>query len=219
MNPMPNNPNPEFNPSNFQPPPNFKPGFAPYSQGGFQQSISQPRFESNFVSPNQPDNEVVPETQDTQKRNKNVRKTNSRSEQDRVVVTWHRNNGLTMKKPLSENATWTNLRTKLKKLTVTWNNMMGFDVEYCTYHQLNSKWKDMCTKLRKFCGIYNNCANNRKSGMSDENKVTMSEVLRKEPKTPNRTSIRRGVRPPIQITRLTSRMTSKKPSLTLPGTG
>ncbi|KAL8259811.1 hypothetical protein R6Q59_027764 [Mikania micrantha] len=27
----------------------------------------------------------------------------------------------------------------------------------------------MCTKLTKFSGIYSNCANNRKSGMSDEN--------------------------------------------------
>ncbi|KAL8238888.1 hypothetical protein R6Q59_015455 [Mikania micrantha] len=108
---------------------------------------------------------------------------------------------------------------------------MGFDAEYRTYHQLNSKWKDMCTKLTKFSGIYSNCANNRKSGMSDENvlkwaekeyqlksngqtfnhyhvwvaikdspkfrvlcqKVTRSKVLKKEPKTPNRTSIRRGV--------------------------
>ncbi|KAL8216868.1 hypothetical protein R6Q57_023705 [Mikania cordata] len=92
MNPRPNNPNPEFNPfsydpeslrnflvqlqqnpniqhfqpnfqppPNFQLPPNFQPGFVPYSQ---------PRFESDFVSPSQPDNEVVPETQDTQKRKK-----------------------------------------------------------------------------------------------------------------------------------------------------
>ncbi|KAL8229385.1 hypothetical protein R6Q57_014285 [Mikania cordata] len=86
MNPRPNNPNPEFNPfsydpeslrnfyaqlqqnpniqlfqPNFQPPPNFQPGFA---------TLSQPRFESDFVSPSQPDNEVVPETQDTQKRKK-----------------------------------------------------------------------------------------------------------------------------------------------------
>ncbi|KAL8230110.1 hypothetical protein R6Q57_015010 [Mikania cordata] len=43
---------------------------------------------------------------------KYVRKTNSRPEPGRVVVQWHRNNGLPMKKPLSENATWTNPRTK-----------------------------------------------------------------------------------------------------------
>ncbi|KAL8188722.1 hypothetical protein R6Q57_029742 [Mikania cordata] len=86
MNPRPNNLNPEFNPfsynpeslrnlyaqlqqnpniqhfqPNFQPHPNFQPGFAAYSQ---------PRFESDFVSPSQPDNEVVSETQDTQKRKK-----------------------------------------------------------------------------------------------------------------------------------------------------
>ncbi|KAL8211156.1 hypothetical protein R6Q57_005593 [Mikania cordata] len=82
MNPRPNNPNPEFNPfsydpeslrnfyaqlqqnpnfQHFQPPPNFQPGFAVFSQ---------PRFESDFVSPSQPENEVVPETQDTLKRKK-----------------------------------------------------------------------------------------------------------------------------------------------------
>ncbi|KAL8217425.1 hypothetical protein R6Q57_020798 [Mikania cordata] len=53
----------------------------------------------DFVSPNQPDNEVMPETQDTQKRNKKKRKTN---------------NGPPMKKLLSENATWTNPRIKPK---------------------------------------------------------------------------------------------------------
>ncbi|KAL8200754.1 hypothetical protein R6Q57_012093 [Mikania cordata] len=82
MNPRPNNPNPEFNPfsydpeslrnfyaqlqqnpnfQHFQPPQNFQPGFAAYSQ---------PWFESDFVSPSQPDNEVVPETQDMLKRKK-----------------------------------------------------------------------------------------------------------------------------------------------------
>ncbi|KAL8201516.1 hypothetical protein R6Q57_012855 [Mikania cordata] len=146
MNPRPNNPNPEFNPfsydpeslknfyaqlqqnpnfqhfqPNFQPPPNFQPGFAVFSQ---------PRFESDFVSPSQPENEVVPETQDTLKR---------------------------------------------KKVTVSWHRVMSFDAEYRTYHQLNSKWKDMCTKLTKFNGIYSNCANNRKSGMSDENVLKWAE--------------------------------------------
>ncbi|KAL8209338.1 hypothetical protein R6Q57_006070 [Mikania cordata] len=62
-----------------------------------------------------------------------------------------------------------------KKVTVTWDNVMGFDAEYRTYHQLNSKWKDMCTKLTKFSGIYSNCANNRKSGMSDENVLKWAE--------------------------------------------
>ncbi|KAL8217183.1 hypothetical protein R6Q57_024020 [Mikania cordata] len=46
---------------NFQPPPNFPPGFAVFSQ---------PRFESDFVSSSQPENEVVPETQDTLRRTK-----------------------------------------------------------------------------------------------------------------------------------------------------
>ncbi|KAL8229329.1 hypothetical protein R6Q57_014229 [Mikania cordata] len=108
MNPRPNNLNPEFNPfsydpesfqnlliqlqqspniqhfqqqnPNVQPQPNFQPGFAPYSQSGFQQNISQPRYESNFVSPNQPDNEVVQETQDIQKRNKKCKKNKQSAE-------------------------------------------------------------------------------------------------------------------------------------------
>ncbi|KAL8214025.1 hypothetical protein R6Q57_003474 [Mikania cordata] len=62
-----------------------------------------------------------------------------------------------------------------KKVTVTWHNMMGFDAEYHTYHQLNSKWKHMCTKLTKFSGNYSNCANNRKSGMSDEKVLKCAE--------------------------------------------
>ncbi|KAL8188672.1 hypothetical protein R6Q57_029692 [Mikania cordata] len=161
MNPRPNNPNPEFNsfsydpesirnllvqlqqnpniqhfqqhPPNFQQPSNFQPGFAPYFQ---------PRFESDFVSPSQPDNEVVPETQYTQNRKKG----NSQK-----------------------------FENFLKKVTVTWHNVMGFDVEYHTYYQLNSKWKDMCTKLTKFSGIYSNCANNRKSGMSGKNVFKWAE--------------------------------------------
>ncbi|KAL8205493.1 hypothetical protein R6Q57_009044 [Mikania cordata] len=62
-----------------------------------------------------------------------------------------------------------------KKVTVSWHRVMGFDVEHRTYHQLNSKWKDMCTKLTKFSGIYSNCANNRKNGMSDENVLKWAE--------------------------------------------
>ncbi|KAL8215943.1 hypothetical protein R6Q57_022780 [Mikania cordata] len=91
-----------------------------------------------------------------------------------------------MKKPLLKNATLTNPRTKPKvirknakffgkKITATWHNMMGFDAEYHTYLQLNSKCKDMCTKLTKFSVIYSNCANNRKSGMSDENVLKWAE--------------------------------------------
>ncbi|KAL8261044.1 hypothetical protein R6Q59_025093 [Mikania micrantha] len=129
---------------------------------------------------------------------------------------------------------------------------MGFDAEYRTYHQLNSKWKDMCTKLTKFSGIYSNCANNRKSGMSDENVLKWAEkeyqlksngqtfnhyhvwvAIKESPKfrvfcqegnevqgsskrTKNSESneYSPGVRPHIQITRSTSRMTKKKPSST-----
>ncbi|KAL8188885.1 hypothetical protein R6Q57_029640 [Mikania cordata] len=53
-----------------------------------------------------------------------------------------------MEKSLSEDATWTNPRTKPK---------------------------DMCTKFTKFSGIYSNCANNRISGMSDENVLKWAE--------------------------------------------
>ncbi|KAL8234442.1 hypothetical protein R6Q59_020542 [Mikania micrantha] len=78
----------------------------------------------------------------------------------------------------SENKTKANSQKReifWKKVTVSWHNVMGFDAEYHTYHQLNSKWKDMCTKLTKFSGIYSNCANNRKSGMSDENVLKWTE--------------------------------------------
>ncbi|KAL8188670.1 hypothetical protein R6Q57_029690 [Mikania cordata] len=125
MNPRPNNLNPEFNPfsydpeslrnfcaqlqqnpnfQHFQPPPNFQPGFAVFSQ---------PRFKSDFVSPIQPENEVVSETQDTLKRKKG-KKNKQPAGQGRVVVQWHQNNGPPMKKPLSEDASWTNPRTKPK---------------------------------------------------------------------------------------------------------
>ncbi|KAL8210934.1 hypothetical protein R6Q57_005371 [Mikania cordata] len=208
MNPRPNNPNPEFNPfsydpeslrnllvqlqqnpniqhfqqqnPNVQPRPNFQPGFAPYFQSGFQQNISQPLYESDFVSPNQPDNEVVPETQDAQKHNKKGKK-NKQSVGTRpssgpmTPKQWTPDGETALGKCYMdefENKTKGNSQKRenfWKKVTVTWHNMMGFDAEYRTYHQLNSKWKDMCTKLTKFSGIYSNCANNQKSGMSDEN--------------------------------------------------
>ncbi|KAL8246184.1 hypothetical protein R6Q59_007400 [Mikania micrantha] len=63
----------------------------------------------------------------------------------------------------SENKTKDNSQKReifWKKVAVTCYNMMGFDAEYRTYPQLNSKWKDMCSKLTKFSGIYSNCANN-----------------------------------------------------------
>ncbi|KAL8257246.1 hypothetical protein R6Q59_029287 [Mikania micrantha] len=139
-----------------------------------------------------------------------------------------------------------------KKVTFTWHNMMGFEAECRTYHQLNSKWKDMCTKLRKFSGIYSNCANNMKSGMSDENTLKCAEkeyqlknngqtfnhyhiwvAIKDSPKfrflceegnevqgSSKRTkNIRRGVRSPIHITRLTSRKMRKKMSSTSSGSG
>ncbi|KAL8222954.1 hypothetical protein R6Q57_020353 [Mikania cordata] len=110
----------------------------------------------------------------------------------------------------------------------------------------------MCTKLTKFSGIYSNCANNRKSGMGDENVLKWAEkeyqlksngqtfnhyhvwvAIKDSPKfrvlchkgyeiqgsskrTKNSESneYSPGVRPHIQITRLTTRMTKKIPSST-----
>ncbi|KAL8225615.1 hypothetical protein R6Q57_018172 [Mikania cordata] len=203
MNPRPNNSNPEFNPFSYdleslrnllvqlqqnpniqhfqQPPPNFQPGFAPYSQSGFQQNISQPRFKSDFVSPN-----VVPEIQDTHKRNKKGKKNKQLagtgpSSGPMEPKQWTHDEETALGKCYmdeTENKTKGNSQKRenfWKKVTVTWHNMMGFDAEYRTYHQLNSKWKDMCTKLTKFNGIYSNCANNRKSGMGDENVLKWAE--------------------------------------------
>ncbi|KAL8195458.1 hypothetical protein R6Q57_025861 [Mikania cordata] len=185
MNPRPNNPNPEFNPfsydpeslrnfyaqlqqnpnvQHFQPPPNFQPGFAAYSQ---------PRFEYDFVSPSQPDNEVVPETQDTLKHKKGKKNKQPAgagpSSGPMAPKQWTPDEEIALRRCYmdeSENKT---------KVTVSWHKVMGFDAKYRTYHQLNSKWKDMCTMLTKFSGIYSNCANNRKSGMSDENVLKWAE--------------------------------------------
>ncbi|KAL8200098.1 hypothetical protein R6Q57_011437 [Mikania cordata] len=201
MNPRSNNPNPEFNPfsydpeslrnfyaqlqqnlniqhfqPNFQPPPNFQPGFAAYSQ---------PRFESDFVSPSQPDNKVVPETQDTQKRKKGKKNKQPAgagpSSGPMTPKQWTPDEEIALGRCYmdeSENKTKGNSQKRenfWKKVTVTWHKVMGFNAEYRTYHQLNSKWKDMCIKLTKFSGIYSNCANNRKSGMSDDNVLKWAE--------------------------------------------
>ncbi|KAL8193381.1 hypothetical protein R6Q57_026516 [Mikania cordata] len=197
MNPKPNNPNPEFNPfsydpeslrnfyaqlqqnpnfQHFQPPPNFQPGFAPYSQ---------PRFESDYVSPSQPENEVVPETQDTLKRKKCKKNKQPAgagpSSGPMAAKQWTPDEETALGRCYmdeSENKTKGNSQKRenfWKKVTVSWHRVMGFDAEYRTYHQLNSKLKDMCTKLTKFSGIYSNCANNRKSGMSDQNVLKWAE--------------------------------------------
>ncbi|KAL8231738.1 hypothetical protein R6Q57_001516 [Mikania cordata] len=125
MNPRSNNPNPEFNPFSydpeslrkfyaqlqqnpnfqyFQPPPNFQPGFA---------AFSQPRFESDFVSPSQPENEVVPETQDTLKRKKGKKNKQPAgagpSSSPMAPKQWTPD-----EETLSEDASWTNPKTKPK---------------------------------------------------------------------------------------------------------
>ncbi|KAL8204964.1 hypothetical protein R6Q57_010587 [Mikania cordata] len=164
MNPRPNNPNPEFNPfsydpeslrnllvqlqqnpniqhfqqhpPNFQPPSNFQPSFAPYSQS---------RFEFDFVSPSQLDNEVVPETQDTQKR-KNGKKNKQPagtgpSSGPMTPKQWTHDEEIAIGRCYmdeSENKTKGNSQKRenfWKKVTVTWHNVMGFDAEYRTYHQ------------------------------------------------------------------------------------
>ncbi|KAL8193522.1 hypothetical protein R6Q57_026657 [Mikania cordata] len=151
MNPRPNNPNPEFNPfsydpeslrnflvqlqqnpniqhfqPNFQPPPNFQPGFAPYSQ---------PRFESDFVSPSQPDNEVVPETQDTQKRKKGKKNKQPAetgpSSGPMAPKQWTHDEEIALRRCYmdeSENKTKGNSQKRenfWKKMTVTWHNVMA----------------------------------------------------------------------------------------------
>ncbi|KAL8201974.1 hypothetical protein R6Q57_011121 [Mikania cordata] len=194
MNPMSNNPNPEFNPfsydpeslrnfyarlqqnpnfQHFQPPPNFQPGFAAHSQ---------PRFEYDFVSPSQPDNEVVPETQDTLKRKKGKKNKQPAgampSSGPMTPKQWTPDEEIALERCYmdeSENKTKVIRKKFWKKVTVSWHKVMGFDDEYRTYHQLNSKWKDMCTKLTKFSDIYSNCANNRKRGMSNENVLKWAE--------------------------------------------
>ncbi|KAL8224603.1 hypothetical protein R6Q57_020078 [Mikania cordata] len=183
MNPRSNNPNPEFNPfsydpeslrnllvqlqqnpniqhfqqhpPNFQPPSNFQPGFAPYSQ---------PRFEYDFVSPSQP-NEVVPETQDTQKHKKGKKNKQPAgtgpSSGPMVPKQWTHDEEIAFGRCYMDES---EKKTKgnSQKREIFWK-------------KLNSKWKDMCTKLTKFSGIYSNCANNRKSGMSDENVLKWAE--------------------------------------------
>ncbi|KAL8213809.1 hypothetical protein R6Q57_003258 [Mikania cordata] len=142
MNPRPNNPNPEFNPfsydseslrnllvqlqqnpniqhfqqqnPNVQPQANFQPGFASYSQSGFNKTF--PKLVTNQISCHRINLITKSCRRHKTLKNaiKNVRKTNTRPELGRVVVQRHRNNVLPMKKPLSENATWTNPRTKSK---------------------------------------------------------------------------------------------------------
>ncbi|KAL8191853.1 hypothetical protein R6Q57_028584 [Mikania cordata] len=198
MNPRPNNPNLEFNPFSYDPE-SLKIYWFNYNKTRTSNTFNNIHQTSNHLqtfnpvllsTPNLGSNLILCHQVNlitrscrrhkTLKNAKRVRKTNSRPEQGRVVVQWRQNNGLAMKKSLSEDATWTNPRTKpkvksnsqkyeifWKKVAVTWHNVMGFDVEYRTYHQLNSKSNDMCTKLTKLSGIYSNCANNRKSEMSD----------------------------------------------------
>ncbi|KAL8188635.1 hypothetical protein R6Q57_029655 [Mikania cordata] len=127
----------------------------------------------------QPDNEAVPETQDTQKRKKGKKNKQPAgtgpSSGPMAPKQWTHDEEIALGRCYmdeSENKTKGNSQKRenfWKKVTVTWHNVMGFDAEYRTYHQLNSKWKDMCTKLTKFSGIYSNCANNRKNGMNDDN--------------------------------------------------
>ncbi|KAL8197755.1 hypothetical protein R6Q57_024289 [Mikania cordata] len=130
-------------------------------------------------------NEVVPETQDTlrcKKRKRNKQPVGAGpSSGPMAPKQWTPDEETALGRCFmdeSENKTKGNSQKRenfWKKVTVSWHRVMGFDAEHRTYHQLNSNWKDMCTKLTKFSGIYSNCANNRKSGMSDENVLKWAE--------------------------------------------
>ncbi|KAL8227804.1 hypothetical protein R6Q57_015388 [Mikania cordata] len=122
MNLRPNNLNPEFNTFSYDPE-SLRNLLVRLQQNPniqhFQQQNPnvqpQPNFQPDFVSPNQPDNEVVPETQDTQKHNKKGKKNKQStgtgpSSGPMTLKQWTPD-----KEPLSENATWTNLRTKSKE--------------------------------------------------------------------------------------------------------
>ncbi|KAL8230240.1 hypothetical protein R6Q57_000018 [Mikania cordata] len=148
MNPRPNNLNPEFNSFSYDPeslinllvqlqqnpniqhfqqhPPNFQPGFAPYSQ---------PRFESDFVSPSQPDNEIVPETQEIQKRKKGKKNKQPAgigpSSGPMAPKQWTRDEEIALGRCYmdeSENKTKGNSEKHekfWKKITVTWHSVMA----------------------------------------------------------------------------------------------
>ncbi|KAL8215137.1 hypothetical protein R6Q57_004586 [Mikania cordata] len=175
MNPRPNNLNQEFNPfsydpeslrnfyaqlqqnpnfqhfqPNFQPPPNFPPGSA---------AFSQPRFESDFVSPSQPENEVVPETQNTLRRKKGKKNKQpvgtGPSSGPMAPKQWTPDEETALERCFmdeSENKTKGNSQKRenfWEKVTVSWHRMMGFDAEHRTYHQLNSKIEGYVHKVNK----------------------------------------------------------------------
>ncbi|KAD4887923.1 hypothetical protein E3N88_19996 [Mikania micrantha] len=112
----------------------FQPGISSFTQPGFQQSVPQLRHEPDFVS-----NDVVLETQKSQKRRKKGSERKTRKQVE-VAVQWHQNHGLMTKKPRSEDVTSIIPRTRPT---------------------------EMSAKLMRFSGIYSNYANNRKSGMND----------------------------------------------------
>ncbi|KAL8234050.1 hypothetical protein R6Q59_020150 [Mikania micrantha] len=157
-------------------------GFFIFHATRFQKTAPQSRHEPDFVS-----NDVVLETQESQKRK-------NKGKRAKETDTGGPNSGLMAPKPWthdeetalercyidhSENKTKGNSQKRenfWKKLTGSWHEMMGYtDQEYRTYHQLNSKWKDMSAKLMRFSGIYNKCDNNRKSSMNDEGVIKWAE--------------------------------------------
>ncbi|KAL8218858.1 hypothetical protein R6Q57_022231 [Mikania cordata] len=84
MNPRPNNPNPEFNPVSYDPESlrnllvKYKKTRTSNTFNNKTQTFNHNQISNPVLLPtpkaNQPDNEVVPETQDTQKRNKKGKK-------------------------------------------------------------------------------------------------------------------------------------------------
>ncbi|KAL8260952.1 hypothetical protein R6Q59_025001 [Mikania micrantha] len=165
-------PNPQTGFSSFSQP-GFQPVFSSFTQPGCQQRASQLRHEPDFVS-----NDVVLETQESQKSKKKGKRAKDtetgRSSGPMAPKPWTHVEETALERchiDHSKNKTKGNSQKRenfWKKLTETWHEMMGYtDQEYRTYHQLCSKWK-VSAKLMQSSGIYINYANNRKSGMNDE---------------------------------------------------
>ncbi|KAL8196858.1 hypothetical protein R6Q57_020755 [Mikania cordata] len=123
---------------NFQPPPNFQPGFA---------AFSQPRFESDFMSPSQPENEVVPKTQDTLKRKK----------------------GKKNKQPVGAGPSSGPMAPK------QWTPDEETALGRCFMDESENKTKGNSQKRENFWEKVTQLRNNRKSGMSDENVLKWAE--------------------------------------------
>ncbi|KAL8211370.1 hypothetical protein R6Q57_005807 [Mikania cordata] len=147
----------------------------------FQESAPQFQNEPDFVS-----NDVVLETQEPQKRKKKGKRAKDvetgGSSGSMAPKPWTHDEETALGRCYidhSENKSKGNSQKRenfWKKLIGSWHEMMGYTDQECrTYHQLNSKLKDMSTKVMRFIGIYSNRVNNRKSGMNDESLLKWAE--------------------------------------------